>query len=64
MILFAKVEAGEPTNVFTVANAFYEFCKGNSVDVATVAQMMLLEATNEANQTMYNSQCYVRSDTE
>ena len=62
--LIEITRGGEMVNTFSIAGAFYSLCKENGFDVSTVANMMLLEATNEANQTMYNSNCYVRSDTE
>ena len=62
--LIEITKGGEIVNSFSIAGAFYSLCKENGFDVVTVANMMLLEATNEANQTMYNSQIYKRSDTE
>lgn len=64
MKLYAEIKAEEVVNSFVLAGTFYDFCKGNSIDVTTVANMMLLEATNEANSVLYNSNCCVRSDTE
>ena len=55
---------GELVNTFTIAGAFYSLCKENGIDVPTLANMMLLEATNEANQIMYKSQICEGSDTE
>lgn len=55
---------GEMVNTFSIAGAFYSLCKENGFDITTVANMMLLEATNESNQIMYNSLIGKRSDTE
>lgn len=62
--LIEITHGGEMVNTFSIAGAFYSLCKENGFDVLTVANMMLLEATNEANSALYNQNCYLRSDTE
>lgn len=64
MKLSVEIVEKEVINSFVYAGAFYNLCKEQNIDVTTVANMMLLEATNEANQALYNSHCYQRSDTE
>lgn len=65
MTLTVNLETGkEAVDSFALAGAFYRLCKGLNIDVVTVANMLMLEATNESNQTLYNSNCCLRSDAE
>ena len=53
MKIYIEYEPEEKENAFEYARVFYNACKSSFIDVSTVAQMMLLEDTNEKNQTMY-----------
>jgi hypothetical protein len=55
MKIYLEYEPEEKENAFEYARVFYNACKSSLIDVSTVAQMMLLEDTNEKNQTMYAS---------
>ena len=56
MNILVNVKENEEVCSFSLAGAFYLCCKDLSLDVETVANMMLLEARNEQKRSDNNAE--------